>query len=135
VARPGDRLTAAQYRREIALVLQEAAQRGIVPRELRCGSKRFKLARIDSLAGAMMLVNSLVMSDLDRERWCAVEPLSPEINAVVSWARRLQRMESEWAEGEAELARLRARALASLTDSGTGAELQAAPGASAREAR
>jgi hypothetical protein len=134
VARPGDRLTAAQYQQALAKILMQAAELGLIPAELRAG-RRFKLAQVRTMAGAMMLTNSLIASDLDRERWAAVEALSPEINAVVSWARRLQRMESDWQEGEAELSRLRARALASLTDSGTGAELQAAPGASAREAR
>ena len=59
-----------------------------------------------------MLVNSLCASDVDRERWFAVEALSPEINAVVNWARRLQRMEDDWAEGQRELTQLRVKALA-----------------------
>lgn len=106
-------------------MLVQAAELGLIPVELRAG-RRFKLASIRTMNGAMMLVNSLCASDVDRERWVCVSALAPEIHYVVKWARRLQRMEEDWAEGERELRSLRTKALASLAGSG-GAAARSAP--------
>jgi hypothetical protein len=122
------------YARAIAEVIAEASERGIVPRELRVGS-RFRLARLDSLPGAMMLIASLAATDHDAERWYAVRPLSPEVNHCVTHLRHMRRAEEYQAAAEAELAALKAKALARLADARGGAEPQASPGASARAAR
>lgn len=99
----------------------DAAELGVIPRELRAG-KRYRLASMTTMSGAQMLVNSLCASDMDRERWLCVSALAPEIHHVVTWARRLQRMEDDWAEGERELAALRGKALAGRADATGGAE-------------
>lgn len=100
------------YRRALAECVVQAADRGLIPRELRVG-KRFKLSTMATLPGALMLIGSLCASDVDRERWAAVEPLSPEINACIGYLRRMERAEDAMHEGEAELGRLRSKTAAS----------------------
>jgi len=102
-----------EYRRALAEIVVVAAQRCLIPCELRVG-KRYKVNDMRTVNGATLLVNSLAASDRDLARWMAVEPLSPEINTCITWLPRMERAEEYAREGEAELARLRAKALADL---------------------
>ena len=86
-------MDAHQYRREVALILQEAARRHLIEERLviKPGGK---LQPLSDLGNCLYLVDRLAASDLDRRRWLAVEFLQPELGLVITCLRALERAEA-----------------------------------------
>jgi hypothetical protein len=86
-------MDAAEYRREVALILQEAARCHLIEERLviKPGGK---LQPLSDLGNCLYLVDRLAVSDMDRRRWMAVEFLQPELGSVITCLRVFERAEA-----------------------------------------
>jgi hypothetical protein len=94
------------YRRAVAEVLTEAADRRVIEPEVRI--KPGTLARdIHDFGQALYLVDRLIENDSD-PRWWTLEPLQPALGRCIYWLRQMQHVEHHVARGEELLSALQA---------------------------
>jgi hypothetical protein len=103
-------MDAAQYRHEIAACLREAAERGLIDRQARVGS-RGRLADLAEAVEAAYVVHVLTETPdyYQRRLWEHVAFLQPELGATITMLRRMQRVEDLIGLGSRHLASLRQR--------------------------